>query len=566
MTSRKIPYIFLSLIVFWVIYTILYGISKNISFLHGLTGYLAFVGETGLDVICVIVSWHLVKATKGNAKIFFTLLFISFIFSALSDGAYNIILNIYGNYHFQPLIESIFDFPFLLFLILQLAAWFLMFLVVKNQEKPHFKAIFYIPLIISCLTILFVFIFVPVWQIKYASTIGFYMLADTFVELLAFVFITICLGASINKNLLLMAIGFMLVIASDFIIRFSEVSRLLFPGSPLETIWVLGLIFMAYGLYKFKSDPNINQPKKWVCGWNSIQLQSCFWGFSLCVTSLIVFFLINSIFSMYGQRILPEPLLQNIPSILILFSILSVIISNLMAYQLSKPFSQLESLVDRYTGKDYEKKLPKPNDYSITEFKRLEACLITGLKAIRDKTAAEKILTKTALQVSKEVRAPLNALKILSTDIDELKGKKRQLIQTSINEITVITNSLIHQFERPTDQILNERSQEDMVNKQIVLVDDNVPLTLTWEMAAEEANIKLSVYLTSPELLDNLAQYDKNTFFYIDINLGDHCGIELSKTLFEKGYKNLYLITGRKMEDYPNVDWVNGILGIESPF
>lgn len=101
----------------------------------------------------------------------------------------------------------------------------------------------------------------------------------------------------------------------------------------------------------------------------------------------------------------------------------------------------------------------------------------------------------------------------------------------------------------------------------IVLVDDNIPLTMAWEMAAEESGVNLCIYHDPISLLNEIERFGKETTFYIDIILGDESGISISKSLFEKGFKKLYLITGKREIDYPkNVNWVLGILGKDVPF
>lgn len=105
------------------------------------------------------------------------------------------------------------------------------------------------------------------------------------------------------------------------------------------------------------------------------------------------------------------------------------------------------------------------------------------------------------------------------------------------------------------------------INNRIILVDDCPSLTMAWEMVAEEKNINLTVYNEEGKLLQNLADYDKETLFYIDITLGgEMSGIDLSKLLFEKGYQNLYLITGMPPENYPSIAWIKGVSNKEPPF
>lgn len=562
MKSPKKEFSIIILLALWIFYTLLYSISRNIPPLHNITVYLSLFGETGLNALCAVLSWQLISKSNRESKIFFSLLFVAFIFNTIEGASYNIYLNIQNKIQFHYFMENLFEIPFLLFLTLQLTAWFRMFLLMKNKEAPYSKTIFYIQFAIGCLVMFCIIIFVPLWQVKYTPATGFYMLTNTLIELLAFVFVTFSLGSSTNKNMRLIAIGFLTIMASDFIIRFNEVANNLYPGSPFEVIWILGLMLTACGLYNFSFDSNREQPQLWVCGWNSVQLQTFFWGFGLCITSLVIFFTVNYFLI---QNFLSKTMIQNIPFVLIIFSILSVLISNLMAYQLNKPLNKIKDLVNYYTCENPDNSLPSPSKHATTEFTKLEECLIAGLSAIRYKTITKAVLTKTLLNVSKRMRPPLSALDMLSEDIAELKEEKRNLVQDAIKEIKAVTNELTEQLNQSHPTSLRTTRIETQ-KQRIVLVDDNIPLTLTWEMAAEEKKIDLSVYHSGVALTDDLSHYDKETIFYIDINLGEHSGIKLSKELHEKGYKNLYLVTGSMNKNHSDVNWVLGILGIDAPF
>ena len=63
-------------------------------------------------------------------------------------------------------------------------------------------------------------------------------------------------------------------------------------------------------------------------------------------------------------------------------------------------------------------------------------------------------------------------------------------------------------------------------------------------------------------LESNLSNIDLETPFFLDRDLGEDLpkGEDIAKSLFEKGFKNLYLCTGYRKEDLQEFPWIKEIL------
>lgn len=101
----------------------------------------------------------------------------------------------------------------------------------------------------------------------------------------------------------------------------------------------------------------------------------------------------------------------------------------------------------------------------------------------------------------------------------------------------------------------------------IILIDDDEMMRSTWEFAADAASLKIATYSSFDRLQEELGQYKKSTFFYIDSHLSDNInGQDYAKKLYDLGYHNLHLTTGYSTIDITKFYWLRSIIGKEPPF
>src|SRR5207253_4953293 len=139
----------------------------------------------------------------------------------------------------NPIIVSLFDVPFALFLLFQLIAWG--WILYSNREVPV-KAgkSSYISYAIVSMLMFVMFMFGIPWKIEYFSLLGLFQAVDTTLEVIGFALATICLARAKTQLIRFAAIGYLLVVSSDFIIRYHVVSGSIPYLSSLEATWVLG--------------------------------------------------------------------------------------------------------------------------------------------------------------------------------------------------------------------------------------------------------------------------------------------------------------------------------------
>ncbi|GHU12106.1 hypothetical protein FACS189449_05080 [Alphaproteobacteria bacterium] len=84
----------------------------------------------------------------------------------------------------------------------------------------------------------------------------------------------------------------------------------------------------------------------------------------------------------------------------------------------------------------------------------------------------------------------------------------------------------------------------------IVFIDDDKIFTQTLSDFFESRELRAHTYNSLAVFLENLSQYSKNTKIAIDNELNSGIsGIELAKLLHEKGYTNLYILSGRPFKE-----------------
>lgn len=538
----------------WILYTIAYAVCRNAPTLAPATGYLSLLGEGGLDLICFAITCRLIFNTRHSNQFVFIIFGISFFCALLSDVSYNVILNILNKDHFTAAIEAIFDVPFLLFLVLQAIAWCAIVILIQSKNHREMRFSSYVPLLLAGLLILITFIVLPHWRVEYGSVKGIFNIVDTLVEIIAFIFAGIALFASKDRVLGFLASGFLLVIASDFTIRFSEVENSLFPGSPLETTWVLGLIIFALGLMAISEKESFSFSEA-ISDWSGIKVQVSYWLFVVFLISIIVTFFLNLIFSHINLE-------RNfdIPAMLIVFAVLSTLISNLLSTYLVRPFNHLTKFIAEYSKHHRISIQEKPYRISaIKEFNELALCLSEGLKAIKSKVIKDKVVSDEVLQYANDIRDPVAALRLRVNGLKNMDTTEKNALLAITHEINARTKSLLEKVNTDIRQV-DDVAEQSKEAYPVTIVDDNESLNSVWTQEAAKAHIDLRIFKTGKAFRQAAATLDKRAILCLDVHLEKGESIkDLSKWAYEQGFKHIYLITADPQlpESY---DWIAGVM------
>jgi hypothetical protein len=520
----------------WVFFTLFYIACQLSPALTPVTGYLSLIGEAGLDLVCVILLiwlWFKIKYHTLDRWIL-GCFFLSFLSAFIADGSYNVILNIMSVNHFPPYLEMIFDIPFLLFLVFQAIAWFLVALIMqhKNQKQMHFQA--YIPVLIAGLFIFMAFIVLPNWQIHYSSPEGLFNIADTLVEIVLFMLAAQVLFTSKDRTLGFLTSGSLIIIASDLVIRFYEIENTLLPGSLAEAAWILGLLLFALGLLEAVEKDRFQFIRE-IRDWNSIKVQSTCWVFVIFLIALSVILISSAVFSKLGMRHSFYILIT-----VIVFAILSTLISKIIAPFLVRPMRRMLKLIAEHEKyPEFAIKQDFEPVSTIKEFNEMGHYLRKGLSIIKSKSVKDRATFDALMTYLNRILDPLVALRSVTDGIKGLPETDKKMLMATTESVIQQTQELLQTLYPQKKETLEAHAPA------MIIVDDNAHLNTGWAKEAIDNHIDLTIFQTAEEFRRIAPTLDKNTILCFDLHLANNkSGIKLSKwAYFRQGFKHIYLIT-----------------------
>ena len=101
----------------------------------------------------------------------------------------------------------------------------------------------------------------------------------------------------------------------------------------------------------------------------------------------------------------------------------------------------------------------------------------------------------------------------------------------------------------------------------IILIDDNKLVRMTWQFAAKKAGCDLKIYSSFESFVSEIDRHDKSTAIYLDSDLGNGIkGEECAYRLFQQGFTNIHITTGYCVEKYLSFSWIKTVIGKTPPF
>lgn len=436
----------------WVVYAIAYALLKQYKTAEIYAGFLALIVTVGLDLVITLLTFYLWKKVIEREKIIFALYSASFLLAAITDINYNLIVNILGITNYSGILASLFDIPFIGFLISQFLIWFFIFLKTKPIQNKHNFFASYLSIFIIILIVFTIFFLANLtWKVPVFSLLGLYRLLQAVFQVTGFLFALLCLAIAIDKQIRFLSIGYLIIISCSFFAQLSHLTQSMLPASMVEVIWSLGLLSIIFGLINMKRNSFYLESEKWLNSINSVQAQCAFWGFVLCMSSLGIFWGIS--YCLVGHKLLTILPLQYLPTILIVFSVFAVSISSILARILSSPFERVEGIINLFMEEKSLEGLQKNRITGIYEFEHLENFLKKSFEVLQERNKAQQNLAKCASQVAHDIRSPLTILSIIAKQLSGLQEKERLRIRNAVQRINDIANNLLSQYQTPEEKL-----------------------------------------------------------------------------------------------------------------
>jgi signal transduction histidine kinase len=174
---------------------------------------------------------------------------------------------------------------------------------------------------------------------------------------------------------------------------------------------------------------------------------------------------------------------------------------------------------------------------------------------------------KTGLDILEELKIGNRGILITShyekTDIIE---------RCTIANIRILPKSLVTYIPivleaTPLDLSHPQTPYEPSLKTDYILIDDDELITDMWAMQAEIHNKNLIVFNSSMAAEKDIFRYDRAAIVYLDSNLGNGVkGEDYAKSLYEAGFKNIYLATAHNASQFSPMYWIKAIVGKDVPF
>lgn len=156
--------------------------------------------------------------------------------------------------------------------------------------------------------------------------------------------------------------------------------------------------------------------------------------------------------------------------------------------------------------------------------------------------------------------------------IEELKLNNKAILVTScFEDVTVrmqcdnIGVKIIPKSYVPYIKILQSSESEHISN--IVFIDDDEMMRITWTFAAEQAGKSISTYSSFDEFISEIDEYNESTTIYIDSDLGNNIkGEHCAKLLFDKGFTDIHVTTGYSKDRFGHMPWIKTIVDKDPTF
>jgi len=497
----------------WLLFAGLYFFFKNSQDTSIYSTYLTLIGEVGLDFVAAVLIIGFWRKSEKPAKNIFLVFFVSFIFAIVADAIYNIALNVFNYNYINPVINLFFEIPFALFLLVQFDGWLSILFLNQNANDKN-KTFTYLPYAILFIITVDIFIFCVRMKIDYHSLMGIFQIIDSTLEVAGFALATICLTRASTSLIRFMGIGYLMIVSSDFIIRYYVISGLIPYLNSFEITRVLGLLLICIGFIISKNEKLDGlfqlQPI------SSLQSQICIWSLILWLSLISIFIILDyTFFQQYGRNIQNT---KHILSILVPMSVLVIILSSYLSVKISTPLSKLEDTIssvisyNHHAIVDLENNDIKNKKFEIHEVEKLRKFI---LNAMNDIQKANLVKSEFLMNMSHDFRTPASGILHMSRLIhhrmpDDYGLKKLQkMIVDSSEQLMTFLEDVLDYSRLGNDKLKVTSHHFDM----IVLINELIGFMTA---KAYENNTVITTYYPS----ENISYYgDRGVIQRIILNL-----------------------------------------------
>lgn len=509
--------------------------------------------------------------TEQESRTFFFLIFISIIPGLFTNEVYNFLSNVLNITHktYASLYWSI---SYTMFLVCQVVAWsYLLLKKIKNKSDPGNRISIYPYLYSACIISLsLVFIIL----IKHADMgfVGYCKMANSFIEIITFILVSICLSRTKNKSLIYLEVGFLLLVGFNFAHRYSDILSSYFKV--FNVVWMSCLIVIIYALYKIKSEKNN------IIFFEENSMHVLFSGAFVLFVNVILTVFIFVAFGLFLLQIDKAPSMRvlaiDIPSALIFSYTLTVLLAKYLAWRLYVPLEQIVQKIHRIANNHI---IDEGNidSFKINEIQELE-CFIT--RTVSELHHANQVKAELMMNMSHDFRTPVSGIMNMSRLIydrmsinDELKIFQKMVVESSEQLMTLLEDVLDYSRFNNGKPILHETQFNllDLLNDVIAFVRVKLKekgLSLTLDYSCKVIYYQGDKAVVQRILLNLLSNAIKFTHtggvkVVVSIKPIDNVnkiiikiidtGVGIDKSNYQKIFEPFYRVTSADLSQYPGI-------------
>ncbi len=444
----------------WLVLVIYYALSIGVYHKQHTADEVAYITQMFADVSVLLTCFvSYIRSKIIINKKFMKMMLISVIVGLFSSEIYNFLFNIFKLESILSGINDLWLFPYTIFLVMQIIAWYFLYKQhLSTKQKNHLLS--YIPLAIAALFLIVSILFNKVFAYKNINSVDFLQLANTFLEVILFVILSLCLSRTKSKALSVLSSGFLLLLAFNIAHRVSILTGYYYKT--FDIAWLLSYIFIIFGFYYCAESPSEDYE---FCESNSFMsvtsgVLTLFSLMLLLVFILLEFFItsleINSVTHM-------QVMLKNIPSLVVFSVTLSVIASRFFAKLLTSPLNKITQTISniKNTQKYKLDKIESNKEIMISEIKDLHYFI---LSTISDLYQANRVKSDFLMNMSHDFRTPASGVHSMSLLVlkkldDEKLRSLQNLIVDSSRQLLDLLDSVLD-YSRLENNVINSNITE----------------------------------------------------------------------------------------------------------